>query len=73
MKRFIFGIILIIIGLLYSLICFVYAILNPWISNDKTGLIVSLNQNHVLIPFLISVIILCLGILVCGYEAYKNK
>lgn len=73
MKKFIFGIILSGIGFIYSFACFVYAVLNPWTIDGQSGLIVSFRGNDVLIPFLISTLILIIGILICGYEACRQK
>ena len=72
MKKFIFGIILSVIGFIYSFACFVYAVLNPCTVNGQSGLLVSFNKNDVLIPFLIA-LILSIGVLICGYEAYGKQ
>mgnify|MGYP003187717198 CR=1 FL=1 len=58
MKKFIFGIMLSVIGLIYSFACFVYAVLNPCTVNGQGGLLVSFSENDVLIPFLIATLIL---------------
>lgn len=73
MKKFIFGIILSVIGLIYSFACFVYAVLNPCTVNGQGGLLVSFSENDVLIPFLIATLILSIGVLICGYEAYRKQ
>ena len=73
MKKFALGIILSTIGFIYSFACFVYTILNPCIVNGQGGLIVSFRENDVLLPFLISILILIIGVLICGYEAYRKK
>ena len=66
MKKFIFGIMLSVIGLIYSFACFVYAVLNPCTVNGQGGLLVSFSENDVLIPFLIATLILSIGVLICG-------
>lgn len=73
MKKFVFGIILSVIGFIYSFACFVYTVLNPCIVNGQSGLIISFRENDVWIPFLISILILVIGILILGYEAYRQK
>ena len=73
LKKFIFGIILSVIGFIYSFTCFVYAVINPCTVNDRSGFMISLRANNVLIPFFISTFILIIGILICGYEAYRKK
>ena len=61
MKKFIFGIILSVIGFIYSFTCFVYAVINPCTVNDRSGFMISLRANNVLIPFLASIFILVIG------------
>ena len=73
MKKFLFGIILSVIGFVYSFTCFLYATLNPCIVNNQSGLIISFRANNVLIPFLISMMLLIIGVLICGYEAYRQQ
>ena len=73
LKKFIFGIILSVIGFIYSFTCFVYAVINPCTVNDRSGFMISLRANNVLIPFLISTFILMIGIRICGYEENRKK
>ena len=72
MKKFIFGIILCVIGLAFSLSCFIYTIVHPYMTyNDNEGLLASFLGNHTLIPFIISMLVLIVGVIICIYEAYK--
>lgn len=73
MKKTIFGGLLVIIGLVFSVFCFVYAVINPWNYNGITGLLGSFLGTQTLIPFVISLIVLLTGLFICGYEAYIRK
>lgn len=73
MKKFLFGMLISIIGLIFTTICFVCSAINPGIYNEIGGLLGSLLFNHMLMPFIISLIILLIGLIICGYEAYFNK
>ncbi|MDE6589314.1 MAG: hypothetical protein K2K53_02975 [Oscillospiraceae bacterium] len=64
MKRMVFGILLTLIGLLFFAFCFIHAILNP----------VSLNDVEGLVPFILSFVVMCAGLVICGWEAFhKDK
>ncbi|MCC3866242.1 hypothetical protein K0040_18500 [Terrisporobacter petrolearius] len=73
MKRFLFGVIISFLGIVFFAFCFAYAIINPGVYDNIEGLIGSLLVNDLMIPFIISFIILVVGLLICGYEAYFNK
>ncbi len=71
MKKFICGIILCVIGLMFSLACFIRTIYKPFNYNGTEGLLASFLGNNTLIPFIISMIVLIIGVSICIYEAYK--
>lgn len=73
MKKFIFGIIITTIGFLTSGFCFVYAVLNPCVYNGNTGLYYGFQCTYTLKPFIVSLVILILGLLICAYEAYSEE
>lgn len=73
MKKFVFGIMLTVIGLIYSTFCFIYAVMNPWDYNGISGLLGAFLGTETLIPFLISMTVLIIGLIICGYEAYRRK
>ena len=58
MKRMIFGVLLTLIGLLFFAFCFIYAVLNP--------------LNNVGIPFILSFAVMCVGLVICGWEAFRK-
>lgn len=72
MKKFVLGIILCVIGMAFSLVCFIHALLNPVIYNGASGLIESFIGNGTSTAFLISLSILLIGVIICIYEAYKK-
>lgn len=71
-KKFLFGIVLVVIGLIFSHTCFYYTINHPYIVNGVDGLMVSFIANNLLIPFIIFSIICLCGIIICWYEAYRK-
>ncbi len=73
MKRFIFGLMLVVIGLVFSAFCFIYAVMHPWDYNGITGLRGAFLGTHTGIPFVISIIVMITGLLICFYEAYMSK
>ncbi len=75
MKRFIFGILLVLMGFISSEFCFIYAVMHPWDYNGITGLRGAFLGTQTGTPFVISMIVLVIGLIICFYEAYigKNK
>lgn len=73
MKRLLFGIMLSIVGLSYSLICFHGIVSNPWICNSGEGLLSAFLETGTLLPYLLSSGLLLLGILLTLMEAYGRK
>lgn len=73
-NKMVFGIMITLIGLAFSLSCFGFAALNPGIYNDIGGLFGALLCADMLWPFIISFVVMCGGICICFVEAYvKNK
>ena len=62
MKRMVFGILLTFVGLLFFAFCFIHAILNPVTFNDVEGLV----------PFILSFAVICIGLVICGREAFRK-
>ncbi|MBU5626312.1 hypothetical protein KQI82_05170 [Oscillibacter sp. MSJ-2] len=73
MKKFVFGVMLAVIGLMFAAICFVHALCNPWNYNGIDGLLGSFLGTDTLIPFVISLLVLIAGVVICGREAYRRK
>ena len=66
------GILLTIIGLVLSAFCFINAVLNPWNYNGIDGLLGSLLGTNTLIPFIISFVVMILGLVICFWRAFKG-
>lgn len=73
MKKFIVGVMLVVIGFIVSAFCFIYAVMNPWDYNGITGLRGAFLGTNTGTPFVISMIIMVIGLLICSYEAYISK
>ena len=61
MKKMIFGILLTLIGLLFSAFCFICIVLKP------------LTYNWLNIHFILSFAVMCVGLVICGWEAFHKK
>ena len=73
MKRFLFGIVLTVVGLAYSLFCFIWAVREPWYYKGVSGVFGSLLGNELMTPFLFFSLLLFLGLVICCAEAYRRK
>lgn len=71
LKKFICGIILCVIGFMFSFVCFIRTLYNPFYYNGREGLLASFLGNNTLLPFIISMLVLIAGVSICIYEAYK--
>lgn len=73
MKKIIFGALITIVGLVFSAFSFIYAAMNPWDYNGIDGLLGSLLGTRMIIPFIISTMVMIIGLVICGKEAYCKK
>ncbi len=72
-KKMVCGVLLTIIGLIFSAITFIYAALNPWNYNGIDGLLGSFLGTNMLIPFIILMIVMIVGLVYCFLCAYSKK
>ena len=72
MKRMVFGALLTLVGLLFSSFCFIYAVLNPVSLNGVEGLMSAFICHHTLVPFILSSVVMCAGLVICGWEAFRK-
>lgn len=72
MKKTIFGGLIALIGLVFSVSAFICAAINPCDYNGITGLLGSFLGTDMLIPFIISTIVMLVGLTICGNEAYRK-
>lgn len=65
------GILLTVIGLVYSAVCFARALWTPWTYNGIGGLLGSLLGTGVLCPFVLSLLVMGLGLGICVWCAFR--
>ena len=71
-NKMIFGALLTLIGLTFSVLCFVYAAMHPWSIDGKEGLLVSLMGTNMWLLLSIALVIMIAGLWICFKEAYPN-
>ncbi len=71
-RRMIFGVLVTVIGLIFTVLFLINAQQHPWLYNDIDGLLGSLLGTETLIPFIISIISLFGGLGYCFYNAFKK-
>ena len=71
-KKMVCGILLTMTGLVFSALCFVNAVLNPWNYNGIDGLLGSLLGTKTLIPFIASLTVMVLGLVLCFWRAFRK-
>lgn len=72
-KKMICGVLLAVVGLVYSAFCFIYAAMNPWNYNGIDGLLGSFLGTDMLLPFILSTAVMWIGLLLCFIEAYRKR
>ena len=70
-KKMIFGLLLTVIGLVFSAFCFIYATIHPWNYNGISGLLGSFLGTDTLIPFILSMIVMLAGLAICFLRAFR--
>lgn len=72
-KKMVCGILLTMIGLVFSAVCLTNAVLNPWNYNGMEGLLGSLLGTNTLVPFIISLVVMALGLVICFWRAFRKE
>lgn len=72
MKKMFFGSLLIFIGLAFSITIFLIAQSKPWDYYGITGLLGSLLGERLIVPFIVSILIILTGLIICYVEAFKK-
>lgn len=72
-NRMVFGCLITLIGLVFSLFSFIYVTVNPCIYNGIDGFLGSLLGNDMLLPFIISTAVMIVGLVLCYKEAYRKS
>ena len=73
MKRLLFGMMLSMVGLSYSLVCFYGVIANPCYCSTENRLLSCFYQVNTLVPFFISITLLLIGLFLVMFEAFRKK
>ncbi|EOS63601.1 hypothetical protein C816_03375 [Oscillibacter sp. 1-3] len=71
-KKMVFGILVTVAEFVFSAFCFIYTIMNPCIYNGIGGLMGSFLGADTLVPFIVSTVVMCIGLLLCFVEAYRK-
>lgn len=72
MKKFIFGILIFLLGLVMMILNYIFAMINPWDYNGITGILGSLLGTNTLGIFIFSILVIICGLYICWLEAYKK-
>lgn len=73
MKKFIFGLIIFLLGAAVSMFNYIDAVLNPCYYNGIRGLQGAFLGRETLGMTIVSVIVMLISLGICGFEAYKKK
>ena len=71
-KKMIFGLLLAVIGCIFSAFCFFYVVMHPCVYNGIGGLRGAFLNTDLTVPFVISMIVMIAGIVICGIEAFRK-
>ena len=66
------GLLLTLVGLVFSSFCFIYAVMNPCNYNGIMLLVRSIFGTQTLPPFIISSGSMCAGLILCFYVAFHK-
>lgn len=72
-NKMMFGVLVTVIGLVFAAFSFIYAAINPWNWNGIDGLLGSFLGTHMLIPFIIGVVVMTVGLVICFKETYGEE
>lgn len=73
MKKFIFGLIIFLLGAAASMFNYIDAVLNPCVYNGIGGLQGAFLGRGTLGITIVFIIIMLIGLGICGFEAYRKK
>ena len=62
-----------ILCIIFSAFCFINAVLNPWNYNGIEGLLGSFLGTNTLVPFILSLIVMVLGLAICFWRAFRKE
>ena len=73
MKKFIFGLVVFLLGAVVFVFNYIDAVLNPCVYNGIDGLQGAFLGRGTITPTVIFAIIMLIGLGICGFEAYRKK
>ena len=73
MKHLMFGIMLTVVGLSYSLVCFSQALSNPWYVGDTGGIFNTFGELQITFPFLLALTLMLVGLVITLFETYRKR
>ena len=71
-NKMIFGALLTLIGLTFSVLSFVYAAMNPWSIDGIDGIVASYMGTNMWLLLLVALVITIFGLAICFKEAYPD-
>ena len=71
-KKMVCGVLVTIIGLVFSIFAFAYAAMNPWDYNGIDGLLGSLLGTQMLTPLILALTVMLAGLGYCFWCAYRK-
>lgn len=72
-KKMTCGIMLTVIGFVYSVICFIHTLLHPWNYEGIEGILGSLLGEDTLFPFVLSLAVMVWGLSICFWRAFREE
>lgn len=72
-KKMACGVMLTVIGFVYSVICFINALLHPCNYDGIDGLLGAFLGRDTLTLFIISLVVMALGLLICFWSAFRKE
>lgn len=72
-KKMICGVMLTVIGFVFSVICFINVSLHPWNYEGIDGLLGSLLGIDTLVPSIVSLAVMVSGITICFWQAFQKE
>ena len=72
-NKMVCGVLVTLIGLVFSAFSFIHAALNPWNWNGIEGLLGSFLGTHMLVPFVLSTAVMLVGLVLCFVTAYRKE
>jgi ABC-type Fe3+ transport system permease subunit len=72
-KKMITGVLMTIMGFVVSLVCFIYVLIAEETTYGGIGLFNIFIETGTLIPFIVSAVVMCIGLVLCFMEAYQER